>query len=537
MAGMASATSNVFNRLYSADYVGTNFIRLLRSPATRFLLHLVSNVSAKGNSICVDDDTPWVTQKHRFIDLSDVGRQSEQWLIEIDWDVLSEIALQYGISLRKDMLIPLPMFMFRRFVATEYDCISDNQIVMTHRKMNNEFAALMEIAALGLSENIPDSVINEIHEKLDEFQQFGGNHDRNTVKQLITQQYNIRTHNINYIVQLLSNQDITINAANQDTFLRLCDYYTEQYPVCAVVPAKNKGRQTYRFAITRFGDLKLKTYLNIIEDQQKRQLNRIKQQKQLSTKQLSGLQRKQSINKCSFARKQIKKVYKNKKHLAKMGFVEFEFEQQWLRHSAFLSLTIAPECRTALVQDIGFESNAIGLSNIQQNQHTLRSEDRLFSALRKDVPTYTEMLQGWIIPRRRMVLPLIVYFFVELLVFILFDACMFFGNASFQDAESVFDVLAIAQLGLSAFFANRDESRLITRIMQRPRRLVQFSAIPTALMLLVATLLPACEWGNSLTLVGIVTWALTSLCIAGCLFSLFAMGRWWIFYLIIRNHE
>lgn len=541
------SSHEVFSNLHSGDYIRNNFSNLLRCSTISFLLDLIRNVPRTDDDGALSKDALWITQKRRFIDYSDDCRQTEKWQIEIDWGILQNIAEQFGIRFEEGLPVLLPMFVFRRFVATEYECSSDNNVFMTHRKMNNEFAALMEIASLCLPYD--HDLIDYIHNRLNSFQQYGGNHDTETTRKLLKEQYQQYDRALEDIAQKIEEYNIIIDSRNQDIFLRLCDAYTEQYPVCAAIPAHLQGRVTYTFSIIRFGELRIDQYLQQNKDRHADALNKLRNPilQQFDNTQCFPIKRLRAIRKFDNQhrneKKSIDSFYNEKRTLAKLGFVEFNIERQWLRNSTFLSITFARECRAALIKDVGFEDGATGLGPTQQGQHTRRSEDRLFSALRKDSPEYTESLQGWIIPRRRMVRPVMAYFWIELLVLSLFVIHMVSGLVQISIAPdlpaSMFRTLAIAQLGLSAFYAGKDESRMITRIMQKPRRRVQWAAFLTGLLLILSltvtppkTGIPTIPWSAPF-------WGLmiTAIVLLSGIISLFAIGAWLLSYSKVRRSD
>ena len=135
---------------------------------------------------------------HRNINVSDINIQKETWQFELDWDIIRELAKDYGIIIRDKMSIPMPLFMFRRFVPTEYRCVSDPDLPMTHRKANNYFAALMLTKALikAYPHLNKKTLVNLVKpQKLNEgslkFLDYGGSYDNAAIPRLIDTQKNI----------------------------------------------------------------------------------------------------------------------------------------------------------------------------------------------------------------------------------------------------------------------------------------------------------------------------------------------------------
>lgn len=88
-------------------------------------------------------DRPWLRQQRRNVDLGNLGRQDDERTFEIDWRRVRDIANDCGLSLSEGQMVPFPLMMVDRYVAMDYDSHADSLIVMTHRRANNAYAALL----------------------------------------------------------------------------------------------------------------------------------------------------------------------------------------------------------------------------------------------------------------------------------------------------------------------------------------------------------------------------------------------------------
>lgn len=174
-----------FEHFASGEYMSEHCQSLLSSKEMEFLYRLQVDECLRYSDRLVpfDRERPWLKQQRRTIDISNLGRQDETWTFEIDWSVVQGIAQDCGLGrLDEGELVPLPLLLIRRYVATDYMCASDGDgSYMTHRGANNAFAAL--IAAYFLSaryelsyhKKLPVGELNEIYHGWDHIFNLGGN--------------------------------------------------------------------------------------------------------------------------------------------------------------------------------------------------------------------------------------------------------------------------------------------------------------------------------------------------------------------------
>ena len=143
--------ANLFDNFASSESLKDNRIQLLDNPEMEFIYRLqfhVCLIKPKNKQINQQvRERKWLRQIRRTIDISsdsyENGTQNETWSFEIDWNVLHEIAADCGIKKMQNVdVIPLPLLMVRRFVATDYSS-TDPNVSLSHRKLNNALGALM----------------------------------------------------------------------------------------------------------------------------------------------------------------------------------------------------------------------------------------------------------------------------------------------------------------------------------------------------------------------------------------------------------
>ncbi len=138
-----------FENLASGEYISTHFNSLLLSGEMEFLYRLQTNECLRYGErrVSFKEDRPWLKQLRRTVDISNLGRQDETWTFEVDWSVLQNIAQDCWLErFQEGESVPLPLLLIRRYVATDYNCLTksnDGSSYLTHRKANNAFAALV----------------------------------------------------------------------------------------------------------------------------------------------------------------------------------------------------------------------------------------------------------------------------------------------------------------------------------------------------------------------------------------------------------
>lgn len=517
----------LFYRFHSGDYLATHFSDLLESKEIDFLYDLVSDLHEEQPL-----DQKWLTQVHRNIDVSDINIQKETWQFELDWDVICDLAKDHRMIIHDKMSLPMPLFMFRRFVPTEYRCVSDPNLPMTHRKANNYFAALMLTKAL--VEAYPDIDKNTFigiakPQELDQgslkFLNYGGSYDGVITAELIAAQKSCMNDCLKEIETKIGDSRGNVN---RQVFNSLCEQYISQYPVNVVLPAQEHGRKTYIFELRRYetGGGRLQDKALAFSEWHKAIEANIEKYEEKGSDALD-------FGRC---RKSLNHEFRRRKSRESRGFVLFEWTRDWLRNSTYLTVEIPPDCRAAYVADVGFEKNCSGLVDIQHGQATLGSEGCLCSVLRKEEPTGDETLYGWIIPRFRMVVPMFGLFMtglLSLLLFIEYGAMPWVTDINQANAIGVFRVVALSHIGLGAVAAGRDESRILTLILKIPRRLSIASMFPVAIMLLLSTVM---DKGSMIHQAYPIQAAIAWLTVVVLMFILARLCYWLVWYSYDRIH-
>lgn len=483
---------NWFYRFHSGDFLAKNFSTLLKSREINFLYDLVSDFH-KGRHL----DQKWLTQVHRNINVSDINIQKETWQFELDWDIIRELAKDYGIIIRDKMSIPMPLFMFRRFVPTEYRCVSDPDLPMTHRKANNYFAALMLTKALikAYPHLNKKTLVNLVKpQKLNEgflkFLDYGGSYDNAAIPRLIDTQKKYMEDYLNEIEGIVG--DLPSNLDSQ-IFNNLCEQYMSQYPVNVVLPAQEHGRRTYIFELRRYetGERRLQDKVDnalSCEDWYKAVKDNIRKNEEKEEKEGSV---ETDFKRC---RNSLEREFRLRKSREKRGYIPFEWSRGWLRNSTYLTVEIPMGCRVGYVEDLGFEKESDGLGGNQDGQSTLGSAGNLCSVLRKEDPTGDETLRGWIIPRLRMVIPMIGIFvtgLLSLLLFIEYGVTPWVTKTNHDNLVDTFHVVALGHIGLGVLAAGWNETRILSCVMRCPRKLATASMVCVIVMILLFTVMDA----------------------------------------------
>lgn len=112
--------------------------------------------------------------------------------------------------------------------------------------------------------------------------------------------------------------------------------------------------------------------------------------------------------------------------------------------------------------------------------------------LRKEDPTGDETLRGWIIPRLRMVIPMIgvsVTGLLSLLLFIEYGVTPWVTKANQDNLVDTFHVVALGHIGLGVLAAGWDESRILSCVMRCLRKLATVSMVCVIVMILLFTVM------------------------------------------------
>lgn len=118
-------------------------------PQLEFIYRLFSGMHIHTSGDSLSSDMRWQREYKRQIDITQLSQQVETYDIEVDWHALGRIALDCGITIKEGDIVPLPLFRFRRFVQTEFECSSDPTVFFSHRTFNQRLAAML--ATYGLT--------------------------------------------------------------------------------------------------------------------------------------------------------------------------------------------------------------------------------------------------------------------------------------------------------------------------------------------------------------------------------------------------
>ncbi len=431
----------------------------------------------------------WLTQNRRKDDVSTLERQMTSYTYEVDWDQISVIATSCGITVQDGDIIALPLLMFNRFVPADFRCHDGTEAFLTHRRANTDYAASM--IKYGLFSVIPQC--NVEFKQLEDLFLYGGNYSPQEKNNLMGEQLLKYKEIYNEINEEADNANPDWDKLNIIT--NLLTKYVSYYTVLIFIPAKKHGRMTYSFDVVTYPD----------KPSRKQQLCK------LST----GI-RPRDI----FSRRFLKKIA-----FTLCGFRWFDFERTWLRGSSFQIIEFARDIRPSYVEDVG----------IPNGERSLLSENEILSSVHKSQPKDdgTERICGWFIPRFRTVSRTIL-FMVTQIAFL----CSYYGVVIMDSAQGgmhtdvTLRTIAMVQLGVSFFIADRDESATVTRMLQIPRYISLIVAVVDALMLICSFTGP--NWGTK-----IVPWYWESLFLVPFVLNIIFMSIlaiWFVLYFIARFH-
>ena len=395
-------------------------LKLYEIEEVKFIHYLISDTA---------NQNKWLRQKRRKIDLSSVSKQKEEWDIEIDWDYLCNKAEQ-DFDIKLVNKVPFPLFLMRRFVATDYvPANNEIPVEMTHRSENNTFASFILCYNIYhfCDRNLSLPVENELFVSWFKTFSFGGNYTKTQEIDLFKQQeifFEKSVTNTQKAIAPFFDANKYINQKYISSFKVLSKAYRDQYPVLVFLPVTT-GRKTYKFNVIRRGANRAS-----LNDPDEIDLRHAHDSKDI----LYWIMR--------FSL-----------------FLRFHYTRQWLGNSSFLELTFPQDCRAVKVVDSGLE---------QDDCQTVSSENELFSAVSKKNSTGTESLSGWIIPKFRIVAPLLPFAFLEILVLVAHIVNMKEEWRNWTNNSFIYNI-SIVIMGATLFFADKSESSTVTKMVFIPR--------------------------------------------------------------------
>lgn len=223
-------------------------------PQLEFIYRLFSGMHIHTSGDSLSSDMRWQREYKRQIDITQLSQQVETYDIEVDWHALGRIALDCGITIKEGDIVPLPLFRFRRFVQTEFECSSDPTVFFSHRTFNQRLAAML--ATYGLTawnKSLNQEELKTWYEArwMPVFR-FGGNYREDETTHLIGEQQEIYEavsgETSKFLQYVEDDEQMRLRKRYLDDLYRL----KENYPVLTYVRAKTEGCTILRFRICRY---------------------------------------------------------------------------------------------------------------------------------------------------------------------------------------------------------------------------------------------------------------------------------------------
>ena len=142
---------------------------------------------------------------------------------------MGRIALDCGITIKEGDIVPLPLFRFRRFVQTEFECSSDPTVFFSHRTFNQRLAAMLATYGLTAWNYREDETTHLIGEQQEIYEAVSGETSK-------------------FLQYVEDDEQMRLRKRYLDDLYRL----KENYPVLTYVRAKTEGCTILRFRICRY---------------------------------------------------------------------------------------------------------------------------------------------------------------------------------------------------------------------------------------------------------------------------------------------
>ncbi|WEV67421.1 hypothetical protein OZX72_09375 [Bifidobacterium sp. ESL0769] len=498
-------------------------------------------------SLAIGEPESWICQEHRKVDLSESDHQKETWTFEISWTTLHEIAKAHGLTLTPGSFIPLPILGFRRFVPTKYECTSHPEAYMTHRHTNDRFATLMTIRAIfGKTPDLSDPLLQQCYENACAAFNYGCSLSEEALDSSVARQRkDIADLWKTYKQCLTEHNSENVSPIELDHFVsatKIIDSYTKEYPVLLYTKVKESGHEIFTIRVERHAPAwKRSRMLRYVKEDWEDDQTDIKAKWKNEEEQEKYL---------PFYRHRFWARYL----FTLCRFRQVGLRRQWLRQSSFLEVVFPRDCRPALIFDRGLiNQRSLFSGNTLFSPMSIRSEGKKNESdsatpatagkktLEDNPETHThDRLIAVVIPRLRVVAPILVFFAVEFMLLIGF-CFILLNNECTETAVPIFGNAILAQFILTWLIADRKESSMATSILITPRVLVPVQAVIVNAVMLFLSIGKRCNssnWQSAQISIGqiTITWASIAwtIFVIGALLWL-VLGIWLGVYLYVRH--
>lgn len=400
-------------------------------PQLEFIYRLFSGMHIHTSGDSLSSDMRWQREYKRQIDITQLSQQVETYDIEVDWHALGRIALDCGITIKEGDIVPLPLFRFRRFVQTEFECSSDPTVFFSHRTFNQRLAAML--ATYGLTawnKSLNQEELKTWYEArwMPVFR-FGGNYREDETTHLIGEQQEIYEavsgETSKFLQYVEDDEQMRLRKRYLDDLYRL----KENYPVLTYVRAKTEGCTILRFRICRY-------QTRVARSEYGREVN---------------------TPSSSWYKRAL---------LAFCGATLVEYSYQWLRDSTFLKIVFPKDCRSA---------HACTVGGMLESSDAEFSDGVLFSSVHREhgSPDGSDAyLRCYVIPKFRATVRFLVPELLEIMFLTLVALIWGFipwSGVSAHVPASLFLTVGITQLGAAFLAGDINESPFLTNALKTPR--------------------------------------------------------------------
>lgn len=477
------ADKSPFENLDSYSFIEKNYLQIVQSPQLHFLWSLICKIPPKNfpQNCSVQAETLkryfqeslWEKQMRRLISLENNECQDEIWEFEIDWHILKEMLACFSIKLEDCTVVPLPLLMIRRFIATDYH-LENNSGIMTHRTVNNHLAALLTLFPC---RRLDQTVVTNLWEKLNDVFDSGDSYTASSLDEAIKNQQRKVNELSTAFTRINTSQIDAVESSMSLSDDGLLGSYISNYPVFAMLtPPSDNENQTVKYKIV--------------------------------------LRRYQNENNIKGKKPSVRRHFSKRLGKILLGAQPVAYKMPWIRQSAFLEVLLPVGCRGI---DIRYEyAGKSGLSKILQNAHRPINRDgrTIFASLRLDQEIIKEKLNETciseytvsdfeepetdhielhfsILPDLRILFPF--WSFVVFQIAFLLS----FWNLSFPEDTSIdtFYALAVPLLGSSLIFAALTEHHTLTKLLNFDRIVCTIMFI-FDLFLFMQKTESCCSWHN-----------------------------------------
>lgn len=467
-------------------------------PQLEFIYRLFSGMHIHTSGDSLSSDMRWQREYKRQIDITQLSQQVETYDIEVDWHALGRIALDCGITIKEGDIVPLPLFRFRRFVQTEFECSSDPTVFFSHRTFNQRLAAML--ATYGLTawnKSLNQEELKTWYEArwMPVFR-FGGNYREDETTHLIGEQQEIYEavsgETSKFLQYVEDDEQMRLRKRYLDDLYRL----KENYPVLTYVRAKTEGCTILRFRICRY-------QTRVARSEYGREVN---------------------TPSSSWYKRAL---------LAFCGATLVEYSYQWLRDSTFLKIVFPKDCRSA---------HACTVGGMLESSDAEFSDGVLFSSVHREhgSPDGSDAyLRCYVFPKFRATVRFLVPELLEIMFLTLVALIWGFipwSGVSAHVPASLFLTVGITQLGAAFLAGDINESPFLTNALKTPRTTMILASILHCVLLTV-TLIDTDATAKTLSIdsgVGSFERIMVTIVYAMSGLSVFVMVAWAAIYLFWR---